>query len=454
MKCNVWEHASAGLSLADASRRDFMQLSFASALGMAITSGSPLSALASETKVSAHGVPKGPKGPNDRSVIVLWLSGGASHIDSFDPKSGCEEAGPYKQIDTALAGVRFTERVPMLAARADKLAIVRSVTSEEGEHNRAQFYANTGYRPLSSLNVPTLGSIVSHELGPRTMRRATAVGLPNFIAINDSKDIDGGYLGLEHSGFHVANPSQPPKNVMLAGGLSETRFRERHEMLMAFEKMHPMASIQNASARRQSGQDSAIALMRSPNLKVFDLDQEPSKVRERYGSDPFGKGCLLARRLVESGVRCVRVGMGGWDSHTENFKTHDKLLPRLDQGFAALLDDLGDRGLLEHTTVVCMGEFGRTPRINGNSGRDHFPRAWSMVLAGAGIKAGQVYGSTDAKGAAVATDPVSLADLFATICEAVDIDHHQEFMALGNRPTKLVNEGKAVQRLLSGSAFA
>lgn len=385
---------------------------------------------------------------NEHSIIVLWMRGGQSHIDSFDPKTGVEEAGPFGKIQTRIPGLHFTDRLPKLAAVADELTVIRSIVGEETEHNRAQYFANTGFRPLASLSSPGIGSIVSHELGPVPMKRADRSGLASYISIGEDAWSGPGYLGMQHSAFLIFDPNHRPQNFGSAEEANSDRFQRRVDLLRRFDAANKITATHSLSKERQSARDQAIAMMKSPQQSAFDISQAPATLRERYGNKKFGQGCLMARQLVQAGVRFVEVHLDGWDSHVENFKTHDRLLAELDAGFSTLLTDLKAHGLLEQTLILCMGEFGRTPRINPRAGRDHHAKCWSAVLAGGCVKTGQVYGSTNARGSNVDKDPVKIPDLLATIFTAVGIDPHKQFTDDGGKPVELVDKGSPVAALL------
>jgi uncharacterized protein (DUF1501 family) len=338
--------------------------------------------------------------------------------------------------------------VPQLARQMHRLAVLRSVNSPENEHNRAQFYANTGYRALGTLDNPSLGAMVSHELGPQPMTRADREGLPAFISIGHT-GWGPGFLGVENSPFVVWDPNRPPDNLGLPAGVDDARIQQRLAMLKTFEEGHPVTGGTKLADERELSRNEARRFMTSSKVKAFDLSGEPDVLRDAYGRNTFGQGCLLARRLVEAGVRFIQVHQGGWDSHANNFPAHSHLLPILDAGMATLLNDLSSRGLLDNTIVLCMGEFGRTPRINNAAGRDHHPHAWSLALAGGGIAGGQVVGASDRSGLKVADRPVTIPDLFATICRLLNVDAHQEFIAAAGRPVKLVDKGNVIDDLVA-----
>lgn len=421
------------------SRRRFLQLS-AAGLTVAGASSPWFERLA---QASAAG--------KKRSCILLWMAGGPSQLDTFDPKPEHRNAGSGKAISTALPGVQFSEHLPELAKEAKRLAVIRSMTAKEGDHSRATYLGHTGQLPVGPLKYPTMGSFVSKELGDESSE------LPAFVSIAPSRffspDAYGpGFLGSrfaplvvgEVAGFQQRDIALTVENLKAPSDVPAERFAKRLALLdavggeFASSQATPVKSHQVAYER-------AVRLMKSNAVKAFDLDSESKEVRDNYGRNYFGQGCLLARRLVEAGVSFVEVSLGGlegapagWDTHSDIFNQIKVLNGALDKGFATLLRDLSTRGLLDTTTIIWMGEFGRTPRIS-NGGRDHFPTAYSTVLAGGGIKGGQVYGRTSADGGSVAEKPVQIVDFLATICKAVGVDPSRQNMADGERPIRLVD---------------
>lgn len=420
------------------SRRGFLRLSLPSALSLA---------LASRWGFADDDATSSPRA-DDHSLILLWLNGGPSHIDSFDPKMNCEEAGPYPRIQTRVPGLFFTDRLPKLAERADQMTLLRGITGVEPEHNRARYYATTGSRPRAALDAPTLGAIVSHELGSLPMTRGDRHGLPSFVNVGYVGWNGPGFLGVEHSPFTVLDPEQRPINIDPPGGVDRRRFANRLELLTRFEASHPHLAGNPHQAARAIARQNAVALMHSRRIAAFEVSRESEKTRDRYGRSRFGQSCLLARRLVEAGTRFVQVQHEGWDSHVDNFTTHDRLLGELDWGMSALVDDLAQRGLLKNTVVLAMGEFGRSPRINKNSGRDHHAIAFSAALAGGRLRPGVVHGQTDYKGIAVVKDQVAIPDLLATVLGAVAIDARKQIFTPANKPVQLIDKGTPVAQLL------
>jgi len=395
-----------------------------------------------------------------KSVILLWLNGGPATIDLWDLKPGHENGGPYQAIDTAVAGVRISEHLPKLAARAQSLSLVRSMSTKEGDHGRASFVAHTGVVPQGAIRFPTLGALVGKELGDTSAELPSAV----CIAPRRNPDLDAhsaGFLGAEHAPLLIGenstynNAAGDPNHILHVANLripahvAAADAAQRVELLakagQAFRAAHPGTG----TSSHDSSVQRAVRLMQQSASRTFDLADEPDKVRDAYGRSLFGQSCLLARRLVERGVPFVEVTLDGWDTHQDTFERVAALSQSLDGGFAMLLDDLAARGLLENTLIVCMGEFGRTPKINGTTGRDHFPAAWSMALAGGGIRGGEIVGRTSTNGMSVEERPVTIPDLLATICRKVGIDPLKQNLSNVDRPIRIVDKvARPIEELL------
>jgi hypothetical protein len=390
-----------------------------------------------------------------KSCILVWLQGAPSQFETFDPKPDHDNGGETKAIDTSVAGIRIAENLPHTAKVADRLSIIRSLSTKEGNHQRATYMLHTSYVPTATVKHPTLGAVVSHEIVDPSCE------LPAFVRINGrgfGNGGGGGLLGTAYDPFDVGGAGRGPAGGPSAGGgtlrpsntaptTPEDRYRTRLGLLGRLEQAADNPAIAHASADHQKLYDKASRMILSPQMKAFDTAGEPEKIRQMYGSDDFGTGCLLARRLIETGVTCVEVGLGNWDTHDDNFNRCRTLCGRLDQPLAALIRDLEERGMLERTLVVVMGEFGRTPRINPRGGRDHYPRAFSAALAGCGVRGGQVIGGTDAGGDDVADGRMSEKDLFCSIYRALGINFHKEFMSPIGRPIKIVEGGAPVDAL-------
>jgi hypothetical protein len=396
------------------------------------------------------------------------MGGGPSQIDTFDPKPGQPTGGPLQAIDTSTPGVRVTELLPTVAGQMRHLAVIRSMNTKEGDHGRATYHLRTGYVQQEPVQYPTFGSLVSRELGD------AAAELPAFVSIGFRRGLnDGGFgagfLGAAHAplliGNHDADPYVPtPTERALAvpdlrpgASVSPRQADARLGLLAAQDDGFAAAYPSPAVAGVQAAYERAIRLMRSPARAAFDLEEESAKLRGSYGRNLFGQGCLLARRLVERGVPFVEVFLGrvpgafaGWDTHAKNFDSLKALCGVLDPAWGTLLADLKDRGLLASTLVVWMGEFGRTPRINGGAGRDHYPNAWSVVLGGGGVRGGQVVGRTGKDGSAVEDRPVSVPDLLATVCNALGIDPTKQNLSNIGRPIRIVDKaGRPLQEVLA-----
>jgi hypothetical protein len=373
-----------------------------------------------------------------RSCILLWMAGGPSQFETFDPKPGADTQGPTRAIPTAAPGVAIAEHWTKVARLTRDLAVIRSMTSKEGNHGRATYLLHTGYAPSGGVVHPGIGSIVSSELGKDDF------DLPNFVSIR-GQSIGPSFLGVRHAPFVVLDPNRPPDN--LAAPVSGTRLKRRLGLLKELEEPFAQSGAAETVRDHQALYHQTAHLVLSPRVKAFDLSSEPARLRETYGRTPFGQGCLLARRLVEAGVPFVEVESTGWDTHAKELPILKRLIPPVDQGTAALLTDLKARGLLANTLVVWMGEFGRMPRINLSAGREHFPTAFNVVLAGCGVKGGQVIGATSKLGTEVVRRPVSVADLFCTFCKSLGIDPRKENQSNVGRPLRIVEGGQVVKEV-------
>jgi hypothetical protein len=380
----------------------------------------------------------------DMACILLYMRGGPSQLETFDPKPGVPNGGPTKAIATAVDGIRIAEHWTKVAAAMKDIALIRSMTNREGEHQRATYQLHTGYVPQASVKFPSFGSIVAKELGPQDF------DLPHFVSVGPRvATIGSGFLGMKFAPFVVGNPNQLPMNTALPRTVTGKRLDRRLDLLKDLEEDFADAGGKKAVEDHRTLLANAAQMILSPRLKAFDLGQEKDTVRDRYGRTNFGQGCLLARRLVEQGVTFVEVEAPGWDTHQDNFERTKKLSEAVDPAFAALIGDLKDRGRLEKTLIIWMGEFGRTPKINPNKGRDHFPRAFSVALAGCGIKGGRVIGATSDNGMDVKQRPVTVADLFCTYCQALKINPRKENMSGVGRPIKVVDGGQPVKELFA-----
>ena len=374
-----------------------------------------------------------------KAMILLWMAGGPSQFETFDPKPGVDSGGPTQAIDTAVPGIEIAEGWENTAQVMNDVALIRSMTNQEGNHQRASYQLHTGYLPSGGLKHPNIGSAIAERIA------AADFELPGVVSIGRT---DGaGYLGVDYEPFVVNNPGRRPDNTALA--TLPDRFARRRSLVGRMNEQFADRGAASVVATQEGFYAKAADLMLSPQLDVFDLSSEPEPLRERYGDSQFGRGCLLARRLVEAGVTFVEVRSNGWDTHFENFDRTQELAAQVDPGFATLVADLKQRGLLDSTLVVWMGEFGRTPAVNARGGRDHFPRAFNAALAGCGVRGGQVIGQTDGKGFEIEDRPVTVPDLFCTFCQALEIDPTHEYATPAGRPMKLVDGGEAVGELFS-----
>lgn len=377
-----------------------------------------------------------------KAVILLWMQGGPSQFETFSPKPGHENGGETKAIATSVPGIEIGENLPQVARAMQDICLIRSMNSREGAHPRATYLMHTGYLPTASVKYPTFGSVVSHELGAKENE------LPGFVRIGAARFGDSaGLLGVDYDPFVMASAGRAPDNTALT--TPTDRYQRRLSLLGKLETDFASAGGKQVVEDHRKIYDKAAQMILSPQMKAFNLDEESSRTRDAYGSSEFGKGCLLARRLVEAGVTFIEVTLGNWDTHLDNFDRSRALCQQLDQPFAALLADLKARGLLESTLVAWMGEFGRTPKINPRGGRDHFPRAFNVALAGCGVKGGQVIGKTDKGGDSVTDRPIGVSDLLRTLCHPLGVNADKENMSNIGRPIKIVDGGEVVREVFA-----
>ena len=430
------------------SRRELLALSACGAFGASMSRWLPSFA------AEAASVPV-----RRKSMILLWMTGGPPQTDTFDMKPGHENGGPFKPIDTSAPGIQICEYLPQVSQSMEYCVPIRSMSTKEGDHTRGTYLMRTGNLPTGPIHYPTMGSLFSKELGQE------GSDLPNFVAVAPYTQFSPGAYGpgflgprfaplVVGDGNRIAGPngmnydqSLGVKNLQLAADINDYRADARLSLL---------SDLANDFARERPGliADShreayaaAVRMMRSEAVKAFQLDKEPDKIRDAYGRNQFGQACLLARRLVERGVPFIEVSLNGvtnnqtfaWDTHQQNFTAVKDLLGVLDPAWAMLMKDLKERGLLESTLIVWMGEFGRTPQINPQKGRDHFPAAWTTVLCGGGIKGGQVIGKTSDNGMSVTDRPVSVQDLFSTMCHVLGLDPMKQNLSNVGRPIRLAD---------------
>ena len=374
------------------------------------------------------------------ALILLWMQGGPSQFETFDPKPGTEHGGATEAIETAVSGIRIAKGWEKTAAQMRDIALIRSMTNKEGEHQRATYQLHTGYLPTGTVRHPSLGCAIAKEISPPEHDLPAVVSVAPRIAT-----IGSGFLGVDYEPFTVDNPGQLPLDVAVP--VKTGRFERRLGLLSNLEDDFAARGGELNVSDHKKLYEKTKKLILSPDVKAFEIAGESQEAKDRYGDSPFGRGCLLARRLVEAGVTFVEVRMGNWDTHQDNFATVSKHASVVDPAFAALVADLKQRGMLDRTLVVWMGEFGRTPKINPNQGRDHYPRVFNAALAGGGIRGGQVIGASTDDGSAVKTDPVAVADLFSTICKSLKVDPRKENVSPIGRPLKIVDGGKPVEKL-------
>jgi hypothetical protein len=385
-----------------------------------------------------------------KSVIYIYLPGGAAHQETFDPKPSApvEYRGPLGSIETVIPGVRLGEMLPHTAKIVDKIAICRSMTHGEAAHERGTHNMFTGYRPSPALQYPSMGSVVSHEFGPRN-------NLPPYVCIpNQPNEFAGtGYLSSSYAGFSLgsdpADKNFQVRDLSLPNGVDTGRFDKRRRMLDVVNGYFREKEKSDSLDALDTFYDRAYSMISSQQAReAFDMAKEPDAIKDEYGRNQAGMRMLLARRLVEAGVRFVTLTYGGWDMHDNIQNGIKNQVPSLDQGFATLIRDLDRRGLLS-STLVCIGsEFGRTPKINNLAGRDHWPKVFSVVMAGGGIKQGIVYGSSNATASEPEDDPLTVEDWATTIYDRLGIVADKELMAPGDRPIEIVDGGKVRKDLL------
>jgi hypothetical protein len=386
--------------------------------------------------------------PKAESVILLWCAGGPSHLDTFDPKPDApsEFRGEFKAIPTNVDGIQLSEHLPLTAKVMDKVALVRSLTSNIAAHEQASQYLMTGYRPLPTLEYPSYGAVIAKELGVRN-------SLPPYVAIPDvSRAGQSGFIGAGYNAFTVPDPSNRAyrvEDVNPPTGVDDARMARRRgftaKLNNRFVGTRPDDNVRAVDTFYERAYD---LVNSSDAKKAFDVNVESQQVRDLYGATTYGQGALLGRRLVEAGARFVTISKGGWDTHQQNFQNlSGRLLPELDKAYAGLLTDLSQRGMLDKTLVILMGEFGRTPRVNPRGGRDHFSRCRFVAFAGGGVKGGQLIGKSDATGSAPAERPVAVEDVASSLYTALGIDYHKQYVTPTGRPIHLAAGGEPIKEL-------
>ncbi len=428
-------------------RRDFLKVGMLGGLGLTLGDYFFMrDAAAAELDLEQVRLQENPKA---QSAIFIFLQGGLSHMDSFDPKPNApiEYRGELGTVKTK-TGEIFGGQLPQLASHADLFSVVRSMTHGEAAHERGVHNMLTGYRPSPAVAYPSFGSVVSHLYGPRK-------DLPPYVAVPNANEprLGTGYLSTAYGPFSVGGEPNAQnfrvRDLNLPGEITPDRMETRRSLLSKVDAHFKTLERGDSLDAMDSYYQRAYSLISSQHAReAFAIDQEDEAMRNRYGRHNFGQRLLLARRLVEAGTRFVTVMDGGWDNHNDIKAAMENKLPYIDQGLTALLTDLNERGLLENTMVVLATEFGRTVKVNDTAGRDHWPKAFSIALAGGGLKHGIVHGETDPRGAEPSSDPVSPADLAATLYAQLGIDPHGRLMSPGNRPIDIVRQGKRIETLV------
>ncbi|MEC8338885.1 MAG: DUF1501 domain-containing protein [Planctomycetota bacterium] len=427
MAARFYKHFPSGLGM---SRRHFLKPVSAGAAwaGSASHFFTALQAEAAELK------------KNQKSVILLWMGGGPSTIDIWDLKPGAITGGPFMPINTS-GDMQICEHLPKMSKQMHHMSIIRSMSTREADHSRGRYYMHTGFVPNPSVDHPSYGAVIAQQL------EATRADLeiPPFVSIGGNS-AGPGFLGLAYAPFIVDSNGRIPN---LETAIPANRWQARMNFLDKLETQFIGQQRGTAAGEHKKIIDKTNQLLTSSQMKAFQTSQESDKVRTSYGDTSFGRGCLMARRLVEVGVPFVEVDLGGWDTHSNNFNQLQTKLPEMDQAMAALIADLAAREMLENVAVLWMGEFGRTPRINGNTGRDHWARSWSAVVGGASFKKGITVGSTNADGTEVETTPYSSEELMATVLQSIGISLDTRYTAANGRPMKIAGGGRPIKELLN-----
>ncbi len=374
-----------------------------------------------------------------KSMILLWMAGGPSQMETFDPKPKHENGGGTRVIKTAIPGVQIAEDWSNMASVMNEVALIRSMTNKEGNHQRAAYQMHTGYVPSGSVKHPAIGSCIAQQIADHDAE------LPSVVSIGQTQG--AGFLGVDYEPFNVNKPGVMPQNLALRQ--SGNRYQRRLGLLGKLEGEFSNRGAQSQVRNHNQLYNKASKLVLSPQTKAFDLSEESEDLKASYGDSDFGRGCLLARRLVESGVTFVEIRSNGWDTHQDNFAAVANKASEVDPAAATLIKDLKDRGMLENTLVVWTGEFGRSPKVNGRGGRDHFPVAFNSWMAGGGVKGGQVIGGTAKDGSSIQDRPVAVADFLRSTCHSLGVDASHENISPLGRPMKVVDGGEVVEELFS-----
>lgn len=379
-----------------------------------------------------------------KSLLILWMAGGPSQLETWDPHPGSKTGGPVKAVPTRIPGVQIADLYPRVAEQIGELNLIRSLISREGDHERGTVFMKTGYRPDPVLSFPAVSAIAAYKLP------APGLEIPAHVSLGDGPfPARGGFLGATHDAFRIYEPGRQITNMQPL--VSDDRQQRRLDSLQVVSRAFAQGRrIQSANTLHQLTVERALQMMNSEQLKAFDIGSEPAAVRQAYGDSRFGRGCLVARRLLETGVRSIEVTLSGWDSHASNYEGHRTQAEILDPAFATLIQELKSRDLLQSTVVLCIGEFGRTPNINPLEGRDHWPKWFSCVVGGGGLTQGRFLGETDPDGAADAKDPIEVQDLYATILKTLGVNYAEEFQTSIGRPIAF-SKGTPIERLMNSS---
>ena len=376
-----------------------------------------------------------------KSAILLWMGGGPSTMDIWDLKPGDPTGGPFRPIATS-GDQQISEHMPLMAKQMHNMSIIRSMSTREADHGRGRYYMHTGYVPNPNIEHPSYGAVLSHQLS----HQRPELEIPPFVTVGGGS-VGPGFLGMAWAPFSV-NSNGQVRNLQM--GLEDQRLYQRMYALDLIESGFINQRRGSAASDHQKILKKTLNLMTSSQMDAFKVAGEPEDVKERYGNTNFGRGCLMARRLVEQGVPFIEVGLGGWDNHQNIHATlRDTKLPELDQAMSALIEDLEQRELLQDTAIIWMGEFSRTPRINGNAGRDHWARSWSVVVGGGGLNGGLAIGETNSDGTRVETEPYTSQDVMASVCKGLGISLQTTFTSQNGRPMKIANSGKIIKELFS-----
>lgn len=422
------------------SRRKFLSLGMAVSAGLIFSKFGYAKHIASKHPNLSF---MNPLNAQAEAVIVLWLAGAPSQFETFSPKPKSRNGGLTKAIQTNVSGVEIADNFPLLSQQMDKITLIRTLTSKEGNHARASYLMHTSYPPTGVVKHPSFGGITAKELGG-----AKEFDLPYFVSLS-GPSYSAEFLGKEYSPYVIKDVKKPLQNINKYTTVNDSRFNERVNLLKDIDDNFYKEKGVDDINEHKIIYEKSIKMMNSPLIKAFDISEESDVMKQAYGDNDFGKGCLMARRLVEAGVKFVEVTLDGWDTHTDNFSRSANLAKQLDPAFSTLVQDLSQKGMLDRTLVICMGEFGRTPSINANEGRDHYPDVFACAVAGGGIRGGRVYGETNDDGNQIVSNPVPPENLFATLCHQLGIDYNKVNYSPVGRPLKYINDGKVIEELIN-----